>query len=356
VSNGNEETTKFAFPITTGMSFNRTLWYLTGQRIGREARALMNAGVSESTFWAPVINLAREPRWARNIETPGEDPYLTGEYAEYYTKGMQQDPGAPGQLMASACCKHYVANSMDGTTQKDGESHSRQEVDSIITLQDLIDSYMYPFQVCVEKGQVSSLMCSYNAVNGVPSCANDWLLNDVAREEWGFEGYITSDCDADGNVFRPHAYKNQSAEEDVRDILRAGTDVDCGGFMAANAASALQKGFITEDDMDARLKNLWKVRIRLGHFSPANPLDEIKFSEVCSPDSIAASMSGAMQSAALLKNENNTLPFVAAAAAGTFAVVGPNANLSRSDTSYYGPRRPCGQHYWTVRAAPLPVC
>ena len=155
-------------------------------------------------------------------QTPGEDPYLTGEYAEWYTKGMQQAPEDPYlfqriflltadpfingflycldanqgclfrsryHIQASACCKHYVANSMDGTTEKDGEHHDRNHVDSIVPMQDLIDSYMLPFQSCVEKGQVTSLMCSYNAVNGVPSCANDWLLNQVAREEWGFDGY-----------------------------------------------------------------------------------------------------------------------------------------------------------------------
>jgi hypothetical protein len=159
-----------------GMSFNRTLWKVTGARIGREGRAMMNAGNGYSSFWAPVINLAREPRWGRNIETPGEDPYLTGEYAIYYTQGMQNAVEDPYHIQASACCKHYVrhrrtiflvicslgvwadrydgdlmqvANSMEGTTQKDGEHHERQQVDSIVSMQDLIDSYMKPFQACV---------------------------------------------------------------------------------------------------------------------------------------------------------------------------------------------------------------
>ena len=100
--------TNFAFPITTGMSFNRTLWTVTGRQIGREARAFMNAGNAWSTYWAPVINLAREPRWGRNIETPGEDPYLSGEYATAFVTGFQKAPEDPAHLMASACCKHYV--------------------------------------------------------------------------------------------------------------------------------------------------------------------------------------------------------------------------------------------------------
>ena len=232
------QTTKFAFPITTGMAFNRTLWQMTGRQIGREARAMMNAGNGFSTFWAPVINLAREPRWGRNIETPGEDPYQSGEYAEWYVKGMEKAPEDPYHIQASACCKHYVANSMDGTTQH-GIHHDRNHYDATITMQDLVDSYMKPFQACVEKGEVSGLMCSYNAVNGVPSCANDWLLTTVAREEWGFDGYVTSDCDADNDVVFSHHYHNDTPAEGVRDVLRAGTDVDCGGFVGKYAQAAL---------------------------------------------------------------------------------------------------------------------
>lgn len=149
----------FAFPITTAMSYNRTLWKATGQQIGREARAFMNVGNAWSTYWAPVVNLAREPRWGRNIETPGEDPYLSGEYATAFVTGFQKAPEAPGYLMASACCKHYVANEMEHSTVA-GETWTRHNFDANITQQDLVDSYMLPFQACVEKGEVSSLMCS----------------------------------------------------------------------------------------------------------------------------------------------------------------------------------------------------
>ena len=194
-----EPTTNFAFPITTGMSFNRSLWRVTGAKIGLEARALMNAGKAYSTFWAPVINLAREPRWGRNIETPGEDPFLSGQYAIEFVKGMQDSEDDPTHVLASACCKHYVANSMEHSTV-DGVTRTRHDFDENISYQDLLDSYMPPFQACVEEGHVTGLMCSYNAVNGKPSCANDWLLTDVARGEWGFEGYITSDCGAENDV------------------------------------------------------------------------------------------------------------------------------------------------------------
>eukprot|EP00035_Acanthoeca_spectabilis_P021740 m.439948 g.439948 ORF g.439948 m.439948 type:complete len:893 (-) comp18447_c0_seq1:44-2722(-) len=340
------QATKFAFPITTGMSFNRTLWQMTGRAIGREARAAMNAGLGYSTFWAPVVNLAREPRWGRNIEVPGEDPYHSGEYAEYYVKGMESNPDDPSHIQASACCKHYVANSMDGTTSASHEHHDRNHYNAIITQQDLIDSYMLPFQSCVEKGKVSGLMCSYNSVNGVPSCANDWLLTEVARDEWGFDGYVTSDCDADNDVVFSHHYTD-IPEQGVQDVLRAGTDVDCGSFVGRYAQSALNKSYITESDIDTRLKYLFRVRMRLGHFDPPGPLQQIPESTICSEESIAVSMEGPRQSATLIKNENSALP-LSAASAGSVFVVGPNANLSQADAGYYGPSHVCGAKFWNM--------
>jgi len=154
--------TNFAFPITTTMSFNRSLWAATGAAISREARAFMNAGHAYSTFWAPVINLAREPRWGRNLESAGEDPYLAGEYAASFVQGFERLPDDDRYLAASACCKHYVANSMEDSRTVNIH-HTRYSADPNITMQDLVDSYMAPFQACVEKGKVSSLMCSYNA-------------------------------------------------------------------------------------------------------------------------------------------------------------------------------------------------
>ena len=166
------ENTNVAFPITTGMSFNRTLWKATGALIGTEARALMNIGGAGSDFWAPVVNLARDGRWGRNLETPGEDPYVSGEYATNFVQGFQESEADETHLMASACCKHYVANSVEHT-EENHMTWDRFEIDSEVTQQDLVDSYMPAFQACVEKGRVSGLMCSLNAVNGVPACAND---------------------------------------------------------------------------------------------------------------------------------------------------------------------------------------
>ena len=317
----------FALPITTGGAFNRTLWRVTGNAIAREARAFMNAGNAYSTYWAPVINLVRDPRWGRNIETPGEDPYLTGQYAINFVKGFQESPDDPTHVQASACCKHFVANSMESSTV-DGVSWNRQDFNAEVPMQDLVDSYLAPFQDCVEQGETTSLMCSYNEVNGKPSCANDWLLRDVARGEWEFDGYITSDCDADANVFTTHHY-TATPEAAVADVLAAGTDVDCGGFVQQHAQSALDKKAITEADIDARLKMLFKVRMRLGHFDPEGPLQQIGTDQICDAENQQIARAGTTQGAVLLKNDNATLP-LDASATKTVAVIGPNGNLSKS--------------------------
>jgi len=346
-SKGTQYESNFAFPITTAMAFNRSLWYATGQQIGREARAFMNQGDAWSTYWAPVINLAREPRWGRNIETPGEDPYLSGEYATAFVSGFERNPIDPGHVQASACCKHYAANSMDGSSVA-GTHWDRNHFDANITMQDLVDSYLLPFQACVEKGQVTGLMCSYNSINGVPSCANDWLLDEVARKDWGFNGYITSDCDADNDVYSSHHYTNPP-EEAVRDVVRAGTDVDCTSFVGRWAQSALDKGVITEADLDARLTNLFKVRMRLNHFDPVGPLDGIKTDVVCSEYAQAIARDGTVQGSTLLKNTNNALP-LDATKLKSIAVLGPNADLSKAIAAYYGGNS-CGGKYWTTTDA-----
>lgn len=348
--NGNrtQTETNFAFPITTGMSFNRTLWRKTAQQIAREARVFANAGDEYSTFWTPVVNLAREPRWGRNIETPGEDPYHSSEYAVHFIQGFQEAPEDSEHLLASACCKHYVANEMEASEEA-GFSSDRNHFDANISMQDLVDSYMVPFQACVERGKVTSLMCSYNSVNGVPSCANDWLLGTVAREAWGFDGAIVSDCDADSDVFNSHHY-TASPEESVREILRAGTDVDCGDFITKHAASAIDRGIITEADLEERLRFQFRLRMRLGHFDPPGPLDALQLSEVCSDYALALMRDGAMQGATLLRNDAGTLP-LDASKLGSVAVLGPNGNLSESIASYYGGNRPCGMKFWTLADA-----
>jgi pre-mRNA-splicing factor SYF2/beta-D-xylosidase 4 len=237
---------------------------------------------------------------------------------------------------------------MESTTEN-GVHHWRNEFDATVTQQDLVDSYLAPFQACVEKGDVTSLMCSYNAINGVPSCANDWLLDTVARKEWGFDGYITSDCDADADVFNNHHY-TATAEETVRDVLRAGTDVDCGGFVQQHAQSALDKKLIDEADIDKRLSYLFRMRMRLAHFD-ATPLDSIKTNVVCSDYAKALSMDGARQGTTLMKN-TGILPLTASSVK-TAAVIGPlgDDSIAHSMAGYYGDTAVCDGKFYSITDA-----
>jgi len=198
-------------------------------------------------------------------------------------------------------------------------------------------------------------MCSYNSVNGVPSCANDWLLKTVARESWNFDGAIVSDCDADSDVFNTHHFTN-TPEESVRDVLRAGTDVDCGTFVTDKAASALAKGLITESDLDERLRQQFRLRMRLGHFDPPSPLDAIMPEDVvCTDHAKRLAMDGAAQGATLLKNENKTLPLRRTTSSDTassdeLVVINPLDNEAslKQLANYYGGSQPCDGTFWSL--------
>ena len=156
-------------------------------------------------------------------------PSFPFRYGAAFVDGMEHDPSDPEHILASSCCKHYVANSVEMSTEN-GLTWNRFEINSVVTEQDLVDSYMPAFQSCVEKGRVSGLMCSLNAVNGVPACANSWLMNDVARKDWGFDGYVSTDCDGYAQSYEYHKNTfNVTPEEGVRDMIRA-VSITKGGF------------------------------------------------------------------------------------------------------------------------------
>jgi hypothetical protein len=189
-------------------------------------------------------------------------------------------------------------------------------------------------------------MCSYNSINGEPACANSWLLQEVARDAWGFDGYITSDCGAENDVFANHHFTG-TPEESVKKILDAGTDSDCGGFIGKYAPSALNKSLITEHDLDKRLHTLFRVRMRLGHFDQKGPLDLIPPSVICSEHAKTIARDAVAQSTALLANKGATLP-LSPSATKSVAVIGPSAKQPWSITSYYGPSNTCDAKYWTM--------
>ena len=176
-----------------------------------------------------------------------------------------------------------------------------------------------------------------------PLTPQDWLLSTVAREEWGFDGYITSDCDADSDVFYSHGFTD-TPEQAVEAVLKAGTDVDCGGFVQEFAQGALDQGLITEADIDERLYYLWRMRMRLSHFDPIGPLDKITLDgTACTDYSINLAYDAVIQSATLLKNEKATFP-LSQQDVGNVVVIGPNSELAETMETYYGPNNHCDQN------------
>ncbi|VAI49249.1 unnamed protein product [Triticum turgidum subsp. durum] len=333
--------TSFPQVILTAASFNPHLWYRIGQVIGTEARGVYNNGQAEGlTFWAPNINVFRDPRWGRGQETPGEDPTMTGKYAAVFVRGVQgyAMSGAinSSDLEASACCKHFTAYDLENW-----KGVTRFAFDAKVPEQDLADTYNPPFKSCVEDGGASGIMCSYNRVNGVPTCADHNLLSKTARGDWSFNGYITSDCDAVAIIHDVQGYA-KAPEDAVADVLKAGMDVNCGGYIQTHGVSAYQQGKITGEDIDRALRNLFAIRMRLGLFD-GNPKNNrygnIGADQVCNKEHQDLALQAAQDGIVLLKNDAGALP-LSKSRVSSLAVIGPNGNnASLLLGNYFGP--PC---------------
>ncbi|WCJ32040.1 beta-xylosidase 1 [Euphorbia peplus] len=343
-----------AFPqvILTAASFNRSLWFLIGSAIAVEARAMYNLGQAGLTFWAPNVNIFRDPRWGRGQETPGEDPMVSSAYAVEFVKGFQggklnkngvhyrrsrfgfggkralredggDDDDDDDGLMLSACCKHLTAYDLE----KWG-NFSRYSFNAVVTEQDLEDTYQPPFRSCVQKGKASCLMCSYNEVNGVPACAREDLLQKT-RTDWGFQGYIASDCDAVATIFEYQNYSKTPADA-VAMSLKAGMDINCGTYVIRHAQSAIDEGKLLEKDIDRALFNLFSVQLRLGLFN-GDPIKgrfgKLGPKDVCTKEHKRLALEAARQGIVLLKNDKKFLP-LDKKAVRSLAIIGPLANDS----------------------------
>ncbi|KAL7154684.1 hypothetical protein ABFS83_03G017300 [Erythranthe nasuta] len=323
--------TSFPQVILSASTFDSNLWYRIGQAIGKEARAMYNQGqVKGMAFWAPNVNIFRDPRWGRGHETPGEDPLVAGKYAVAFVRGIQGDnynndkvegqENNKGILQASACCKHFTAYDLDNW-----KGVSRLGFDAKVTKQDLADTYQPPFKSCIQDGRASGIMCAYNRVNGVPNCADYDLLTKTARGEWGFQGYIVSDCNAVAVIHDVHKYA-KLPEDAVADVLKAGMDVDCGSYVSTYTKSALEQKKMLESDIDRALHNLFSVQMRLGFFN-GNPntqqFGKIGPDQACTQEHQQLALEAAHNGIVLLKNSNNRLPL---SKTSSLAVIGPNAN------------------------------
>jgi beta-glucosidase len=273
------------------------------------------------TVWSPNINIFRDPRWGRGQETYGEDPYLTAQIAIAFIHGLQGDD--PNFFKTIATSKHYAVHS--------GPESTRHTEDIHPSAHDLEDTYLPAFHDTVVDGGVDSIMCAYNAVDGIPACANEMLLKTRLREAWGFKGYVVSDCGAAANIFRKDAlaYTDDPAKG-VALAFEAGMDVICGDYRndmsteSEHIVDAVERGLLDEAVLDRALRRLFEARIRLGLFDPHYPFPDIKPDDYDTEAHNALALRMAQKSMVLLKNKGNLLPL--RKAPPTIAVIGPNAD------------------------------
>ncbi|XP_022764445.1 beta-xylosidase/alpha-L-arabinofuranosidase 1-like [Durio zibethinus] len=318
--------TSFPTVIHTTAAFNRTLWKILGKAVSTEGRAMFNLGNTGLTYWSPVVNPVRDPRWGRITETSGEDPFVSGVYGANYVRGLQDVEGqeqtnntGSRPLKVSACCKHYAAYDVDNW-----HGVNRKSFDAKVTEQDMVETFLRPFEICVKDGDVSSIMCSYNRVNGIPTCADAALLKETIRKKWKFNGYIVADCDSVLEMVRGHHFLNDTAEDAVAQALKAGLDLDCGAYYPNHLESSVRQGKVREEEIDTSLKNLYVVLMRLGFFDGS--FLTLGKRDICSQEHIELAAEAARQGAVLLKNDA-TLP-LNTDAVKTLAVIGPNANAT----------------------------
>ncbi|KAF7054988.1 hypothetical protein CFC21_062571 [Triticum aestivum] len=328
--------TSFPQVLLSAAAFDEQLWYLIGQAIGTEARALYNLGQAEGlTIWSPNVNIFRDPRWGRGQETPGEDPTTASKYAVAFVRGLQGS--SPTVLQTSACCKHASAYDLEAWN-----GAIRYNFNARVTAQDMADTFNPPFKSCVEDGRASCVMCAYTTINGVPACASSDLLSRTFKGDWGLNGYVSSDCDAvalmhDAQFYRP------SPEDTVAVALKAGLDLNCGNYTQVHGMAAVRQGRMTEQDVDRALRNLFAVRMRLGHFD-GDPRGSALYGglgakDVCSPTHKNLALQAATSGIVLLKNDAGILPLRRGVVASA-AVIGHNANDPGAlNGNYFGP--PC---------------
>ncbi|CAN7105660.1 unnamed protein product [Brassica rapa subsp. narinosa] len=327
--------TSFPAVILTAASFNTSLWLKMGEVVSTEARAMHNVGLAGLTYWSPNINVFRDPRWGRGQETPGEDPLVVSKYAVNYVKGLQDVHDAGGKsrrLKVSSCCKHYIAYDLDNWKGID-----RFHFDAKVTKQDLEDTYQPPFKSCVEEGDVSSVMCSYNRVNGIPTCADPNLLRGVIRGQWRLDGYIVSDCDSI-EVYFDSIHYTKTREDAVALALKAGKglNMNCGDFLGKYTENAVNQKKLNGSEVDEALIYNYVVLMRLGFFDgdpKSLPFGHLGPSDVCSNDHQMLALEAAKQGIVMLENRGD-LP-LSKTAVKKLAIIGPNANATKVMISNY---------------------
>ncbi|MFI5092380.1 MAG: glycoside hydrolase family 3 C-terminal domain-containing protein [Candidatus Acidiferrum sp.] len=331
------------FPQAIGMAatFDEPLMHQVSETISTEFRAKYYATLHPDgssdwyrglTVWSPNINIFRDPRWGRGQETYGEDPFLTARLGVAFVTGLQGND--PNYFKTVSTPKHFAVHS--------GPESTRHTVDVRASRHDMEDTYLPAFRATVMEGKAESVMCAYNSLNGQPACANTDLLQEHLRKDWGFNGYVVSDCGAVTDVFGGHHF-SPTPEQGVAAVFKAGMDLICGDYRHAMSTehteilNAVHQGLLTEADLDRSLRRLFTARFRLGMFDPpsSDPYSRITAAENDTQAHRQLALRMARESIVLLKNKDNLLPLKQAPA--TIAVIGPNADsLEALEGNYNG--------------------
>ncbi len=322
--------TVFPQSIALAATFDDPSQLATFTMVSDEARARYNtlpldgdigpyvSAIPNLTFWAPNINIFRDPRWGRGQETYGEDPFLMSRMGLNVVLGMQGDD--KHYYKTHACAKHYGVHS--------GPEPLRHEFNAVVSMRDLWETYLPAFETLVVKGNVREVMCAYSAYEGEPCCASNRLLVDILRNRWGFDGMVVSDCDAINDFYVKGRHETHpDAATASADAVLTGTDLECGRSYNA-LIEAVEKGIIKEKDIDVSLRRVLTERFRLGLLDPAEyvPYSQIPGSVIDCQKHRDHALKMAQEAQVLLKNEGNILPLNKSIK--SIAVVGPNINDS----------------------------
>lgn len=332
--------TATVFPHTIAMAatFDPELINTIADAISTEARAKYNKHVKYGdydifkglTFWAPNINIFRDPRWGRGQETFGECPYLTATLGTAFIKGIQGD----GEfLKASACSKHFAVHS--------GPEADRHGFDAKANPHDLFETYLPAFEKTVKAG-VTGVMGAYNRTNGEPCCAHSYLLGEILRKQWEFDGYVVSDCGAIKDIYSDHHFTETKAEA-AAVALKNTCDLNCGETYVA-LVDAYEQDLITEEEITVAAERIYTIRALLGEFEEVRPYSDIGFDKLDCKEHKELNLRASEQCIVLLKNENSYLP-LNKEKVGKIAVVGPN---SLSVTALEGNYNAYASEYITV--------
>lgn len=322
------------FPQAIGMAaaFDEEMMEEVGDVVATEGRAKFSMQQKYGdldiykglTFWAPNVNIFRDPRWGRGHETFGEDPYLSSRLGVRYIEGIQGHDDR--YLKAAACAKHFAVHS--------GPEEQRHSFDAKVSRQDMYETYLPAFKACVQEAEVEAVMGAYNRVNGEPCCGSKTLLQDILRNEWGFEGHVTSDCWAIKD-FHEHHGVTKNAVESVALAMNQGCDLNCGNIFIY-LKQAVEEGLVKEERLDEALVHLFATRMKLGLFDEPEKVlyNTITYKDLDTQKTRKFNREVAQKGIVLLKNENGLLP-LNKEKISTIGVIGPNANSRKALVGNY---------------------